>query len=47
MTASQEFQRITSRAQTIIEHFGVVNCFLGAELERLMGTFLQDTADLR
>ena len=47
MAASEEFQRLITRAQTIVEHFGVVNCAMGQELERQMATFLQDTADLR
>ena len=47
MIASSEFQRITTRAQVSVENLGVVNCFLGQELERQMGTFLPDTADLR
>ena len=47
MVASTEFQRITTRAQISVEHVGVVNCILGQELEKQMGTFLPDTADLR
>ena len=47
MVASQEFQRLSTRAQAIVEHFGVVNCFLGPEVARQVGTFLPDTADLR
>ena len=47
VVASQEFQRLATRAQSIVEHFGVVNCFVGHEVERQVGTFLQDTADLR
>ena len=47
MVASQEFQRLMTRAQTIVEHFGVVNCFFGEELQRQVSTFIPDTADLR
>lgn len=47
MIASDEFVRLTTRAQNIVENFGVVNCFLGGEVQRQIGTFLQDTADLR
>jgi hypothetical protein len=47
MVASPEFQRLMTRAQTIVEHFGVVNCFFGEELQRQVGTFIPDTADLR
>ena len=47
MLASTEFQRLITRAQTIVENFGVVPCMLGQELQRQMGSFLPDTADLR
>ncbi len=47
MVGSPDFQRLMTRAQTIVEHLGVVNCILGQELERQMGSFLQDTSDLR
>lgn len=47
LVASAEFQRLMIRAQTIVENFGVVNCQMGAELQRQMATFLPDTADLR
>ena len=47
LVASAEFQRSMRRAEAIVEHFGVVNCNMGAELQRQMGSFLQDTADLR
>ena len=47
MVASDEFQRLALRAETTIEHFGVVNCTMGQELERQMGTFLGDTSDIR
>jgi hypothetical protein len=35
------------RGQSIVENFGVVNCQMGAELQRQMATSLPDTADLR
>ena len=47
LVASAEFQRSMTRAQAIVEHFGVVNCQMGAELQKQMGSFLQDTGDLR
>lgn len=47
MVASQEFQRLSVRGESIVEHFGVVNCVMGQELQRQVATFLQDTADLR
>jgi hypothetical protein len=47
MVASPEFQRLVTRGQAIVERFGVVNCIMGQELERQMGSFLQDTSDLR
>ncbi len=47
MVASQEFQRLVTRAQIIVENFGVVNCVIGPEVENQVGTFLGDTSDLR
>jgi len=47
MVASDEFVRLTTRAQVIVENFGVVNCFLGGQIEKQIGTFLPDTEDLR
>jgi hypothetical protein len=47
VVATEEFQRNMIRAQTIVEHVGVVNAALGGELQRQMSTFLSDTADLR
>jgi len=47
LLGSPEFQKAMTRAQAIVEHFGVVNCQMGAQLERQMGSFLPDTADLR
>ena len=47
MTASDEFQRLVTRAQTIVEHFGVVEGLMGQALQGQMQSFLPDTADLR
>lgn len=46
MVASPEFQRLVTRAQTIVDNFGVVNCTFGQEAQRQVGTFLQDINDL-
>jgi hypothetical protein len=47
LVASAAFQRSMTRGQAIVEHFGTVNCQMGAELQKQMGSFLSDTADLR
>lgn len=47
LVASDEFQRLMIRAQTIVENFGVVNALFGQEVQKSMATFLPDTADLR
>ncbi len=47
LVASDEFQRLMNRAQLIVDNFGVVNCVFGQESQRLIETFLSDTADLR
>ncbi len=47
LVASEAFQRVMVRAQTCVDHLGVVNATLGAELQRSMGTFLSHTAELR
>lgn len=47
MVASEDFQRLAIRAETAVDHFGVVNCFTGQEVQRAVGTFMQDIADLR
>ncbi len=46
VVASDEFVRITMRAQMTVESMGVINVFLGQEIEKQMGTFLQSAADL-
>lgn len=47
MVASEEFGRLTIRAQTAVDGFGVVNCTMGQELQRQIGSFLGYTSDLR
>jgi hypothetical protein len=47
LVASDDFQRLMNRAQIIVDNFGVVNCVFGQESQRLIETFLPDTADLR
>ncbi len=47
MVASDEFQRLALRAQSVVTKFGVVNLVMGGQMQRQMGSFLQDTADLR
>ena len=46
LQASPDFQRLMTRAQLIVEHFGVVNCFLGEEIGRQLSVFQEATADL-
>lgn len=47
MVATDEFQRLATRAQMIVDDFGVVNATLGAGIEKSLNSFLSDTADLR
>ena len=47
VVASDEFTRVMTRAQIIVENMGIVNCFLDQELQRQMGSVLEDTTDLR
>ena len=47
LVASDEFQRLITRAQTVVENFGVVNALFGQEVQKTMATYLPDTADLR
>ena len=47
MVASDEFQRLLTRATAIVSNLGAVPCFMGEEVQRRVGTFEQDTADLR
>lgn len=46
MVASDEFIRITTRAQLVVERLGVVNVSFGGEIEKQMGVFLQSATDL-
>ena len=47
MVASEGFQRLAIRAQVAVDKLGIVNCSLGAQVQREAATFLTDTADLR
>jgi hypothetical protein len=47
MVASPEFQRLSLRGSTAVDHFGVVNCTCGNEIQHQMAQFLPDTADVR
>lgn len=46
LVSSADFERLMTRAQLIVEHFGVVNCWLGEEIGRQMASFQEATADL-
>ena len=46
VVASDEFVGITTRAQLTVENMGVINVFLGGEIEKQMGIFLKSAADL-
>jgi hypothetical protein len=46
MVASDEFVRITMKAQMVVDHMGVVNVSLGQEIEKQMGIFLESAAEL-
>lgn len=41
LVASEEFQRLSLRAQLTVEGFGVVPCTMGEEIQRSMGIFLE------
>lgn len=43
---SQEFIRLTTRAQLIVENFGVVGAFIGEELDQLFNDFGQQAGEL-
>src|SRR2546428_13988757 len=45
MVASEEFDKLTTRALFIVEHFGVVNASFGGRVQELLGSFQRDTAD--
>jgi hypothetical protein len=44
--ASDDFLRVTTRAQLIAESFGVVTAATGGEIERQMGIFLEASREL-
>jgi hypothetical protein len=44
--ASAAFIRLTTRASTVVEHFGVVSAFIGDELNRQFASYSSDIADL-
>jgi hypothetical protein len=46
MVASEEFDKLVTRALFIVEHFGVVNASFGGRVQKLLGSFQADTADL-
>jgi hypothetical protein len=46
MVASQEFNRLATRAQLTVENFGIVNCWLGDEIQQQMATFMQAAGEL-
>jgi polyisoprenoid-binding protein YceI len=41
-----EFDKLATRALFIVEHFGVVNASFGGRVQKLLGSFQRDTADL-
>ena len=46
MVTSPEFQRLMTRAEAVVDNFGVVSCTSGQEAQQQVGTFLQDINDL-
>jgi hypothetical protein len=44
--ASDDFLRLSSRAQMVVENYGVVGAERGARIESQMGLFLQSSAEL-
>jgi hypothetical protein len=46
LASSAAFERLMTRAQLIVDHFGVVNCWLGEEIGRQMTSFQEASADL-
>ena len=47
MTASEEFDKLITRAMSIVDHLGVVNASFGGRVQKLVASFERDTADLR
>jgi hypothetical protein len=46
LRASDEFQRLSLRAATVVQNFGVVNALIGEELQRFFGSIEANIADL-
>ena len=44
--AGDEFRRMVTRAQLIVENFGVVLAATGSEVEKLMGVFMEASGEL-
>lgn len=47
MVSSEEFDKQLTRAASVVEHLGVVNASFGGRVQKLLGSFQRDTADLR
>src|SRR2546428_9386009 len=47
MVASEEFDKLVTRALFIVEHFGVGNASFGGRVPQVLGSFPRETADLR
>ena len=47
MVATEEFDKLLTRALVVVEHLGVVNASFGARVQKLLASFQRDTADLR
>src|SRR2546428_3524812 len=47
MVASDEFNRLATRALFIVDNFGVVNASFGGRVQKLLASFQGDTGDLR
>jgi len=46
LRADAEFDRLNTRAQLVVENFGVVSALTGAELQAQMAVFQQNIAEL-
>ncbi|HEV8653896.1 MAG TPA: hypothetical protein VGR85_00085 [Candidatus Limnocylindria bacterium] len=47
MIASDEFDKLVTRALFVVDQLGVVNASVGGRVQKLLGSFQRDTADLR
>jgi hypothetical protein len=47
LRVDDDFQRLTTRAATIVDSVGVIAAFTGGRLAELMGDYEKDTADIR